>query len=655
MQQPGKRPFKVLLIEDDEDYAGLVRSILGRSGGSSFEIETAGDLSAGLDRLAQGGIDVVLLDMTLPDSEGITTIRRTLQQAPHVPVVMLTGLDDETLAIRALQEGAQDYLIKGQHEVALLARAALYAIERQRNRDALLASEARFRRLIEKNVDPIIIIDDQLVVRFVNPAVTRLFGRPKTQMLNTVFGFPVPRQGQTSEIEIVDTKGKVVVAEMRAVRIDWQGEQASLASLRDITEHKRMLAELEQTRQQELQMKDVFLSNVSHELRTPLSVIHQFTTIMLDGLAGDLNSEQQDHLEIVFRNVEQLRKMIDDLLQVARTEIEEVIDVSQPEAGKLSVISECVSIGALVKEILSMLRTIAATKKIALFADIPEDLPPALADPQRIRQVLNNLINNGIKFTPDEGTVSIVVQPVRNPSGFLDIAVSDTGCGILPEDREKIFEYLYQSENTIDDSRKGLGIGLYICREIVTRHGGRIWVDSEAEKGSTFHFTLPVFSLQTYLAPILSPANLRARTVGLITVEVLLGDARNLTKADERTLSEIWGILKYCILPEMDQVLPRMGRFEYGEIFFVVACSNIEGVKALVRRIRGQLARADNLQDGDLSAKVIYDMIDIDSDPQQTGPIELNAAVAARLKEWIDDKLNNRRAFHEQEKNPHRG
>ncbi|MFQ5852906.1 MAG: ATP-binding protein [Candidatus Binatia bacterium] len=480
---------QVLLIEDDPGYADLLREILLREKEPLFALEWVDRLQSGLRRLAQGGIDAVLLDLSLPDSQGFDTFVQACAQASQVPIVVLTAIDNETVAIKAVQEGAQDYLVKGQVGNRMLSRVIRYAMERHRllaelgyHTRELQASEARFRSIIEKNADGIVVVDRDGIMRFVNPAAESLLDRKAGELLGEWFGFPVAG-GETMEIEVFRRSGKAAIAEMRVVEMVWEGEITYLASLRDITDRKQMLAELEKTRQQQLQVKNQFLSHVSHELRSPLTAIYQFVTNLLDGLAGDLKPEQREHLEIALRNVNQLRAMIADLLEVTRA-----------ETGKLTVKPQCTSVAELVSETLCTLRTTASAKAIVLSAGIPRDLPPVYADPDRVRQILINLIDNGIKFTPENGAVSIRAYLFDEDPNFVCVAVADTGCGIDRESSQMIFERLYQAADTIDGSRKGLGLGLYICRELVSRHGGRIWVESQVGHGSTFFFTLPTFS-----------------------------------------------------------------------------------------------------------------------------------------------------------------
>jgi PAS domain S-box-containing protein len=240
---------------------------------------------------------------------------------------------------------------------------------------------------------------------------------------------------------------------------------------------------LEQIRQNQMRFKDEFLSHVSHELRSPLTAIKQFTTILLGGLAGELNTEQREYQQIVLRNIRQLQAMIDDLLEVTRL-----------ETGKFTIELERVSIMIAVTDTFNTLQGTARTKGVRLTYDLPPNLPSVNADATRLRQILIILLDNAIKFTPEGGAVTIQARPQHNDPRFILVEVSDTGCGISPDIGDRIFERLYQVSERTETSRKGLGLGLHICKELVTRQGGRIWAERRPQAGSTFSFTLPVFS-----------------------------------------------------------------------------------------------------------------------------------------------------------------
>jgi PAS domain S-box-containing protein len=307
----------------------------------------------------------------------------------------------------------------------------------------------------------------------------------------------IDEKGQGSaEYRIILPDGSIRnVAEVERVVLDERATVSRVIGVdMDVTERKKAEEELEQIRQNEMRFKDEFLSHVSHELRSPLTAIKQFTTILLGGLAGELNPEQREYQQIVLKNIGQLQSMIDDLLEVTRL-----------ETGKLTVVPESVSIANAVTDSFNTLGGTARAKGVTLSCDLPGDLPRAHADQIRLRQVLIILLDNAIKFTPDGGAVTIQARLLEQDPRFLLVEVSDTGCGISPGTSERIFERLYQVSERIQTSRKGLGLGLYICKELVTRQGGRIWFKRRPQKGTTFSFTLPVASLDNAIAPATHP------------------------------------------------------------------------------------------------------------------------------------------------------
>lgn len=249
-------------------------------------------------------------------------------------------------------------------------------------------------------------------------------------------------------------------------------------------ENSRFSAELDKARLQQLEMKDQFISHVSHELRSPLAALHQFTSIVLDGIAGEINAEQKEYLEIALRNAGQLRDMIGDLL-----------DVTRADAGKLTFEPESLDVCVLFRPVLQSYERRAADRGIKLHSACAHDLPRVLADPNRLRQIFSNLLDNALKFT-SAGSISVSAEKAPEP-GFVQVSIRDTGCGIADENLNRVFDRLYQLPHQTLESRKGLGLGLHICRQLVQMHGGRLWVESRLGEGATFLFTLPVSS-QTF-------------------------------------------------------------------------------------------------------------------------------------------------------------
>ena len=207
--------------------------------------------------------------------------------------------------------------------------------------------------------------------------------------------------------------------------------------------------------------KSEFLANMSHELRTPLNAVLGYAELIQDGIYGDVPAKMGDVLERIQQNGRHLLGLIND-----------VLDLSKIEAGQLTLSPVDYSMRELVLDVVSATEALAAEKKLALEVDAPADLPRGRGDERRLTQVLMNLVSNAIKFT-EAGSVSI---RAKVEDGSFLVAVTDTGVGIAPEDRERIFEEFQQVDSSSTRKKGGTGLGLAIARRIVELHGGRIWV-----------------------------------------------------------------------------------------------------------------------------------------------------------------------------------
>ena len=466
----------VLLIEDNCGDADLVRLRLTESQ-STVQVNCVPRLSDALASLDVEMPTLVLLDLDLPDSHGADTFRSIMRKAPNVPVVILSGRDDEAMAIKAVQQGVQDYLVKGDITSKQLEHAVRYAVERQ-------------------------------------------------ELLHT----------------------------------------------------------LEVTRKQQVEFKNQFLSHVSHELRTPLTCIHQYVTILLDGLAGPMAAGQTDHLKVILKSVNQLHAMIRDLLEATRA-----------ESGKLRIEPRCIDIGELVHQAVAMMRQTAAEKRIRLEADTVEAIPLVYADPDRVLEVFINLIDNGIKFTLPNGLVVVKASKVDTDPAAVYMSVSDSGRGIPAESLPQVFERLYQDPDTADGNRAGLGLGLFIAKEIVALHGGRMWVASQLGNGSTFSFTLPFYSLAKLLTPAISDKGRLREDIVLVRVE-LTPLSTSLRGSWKETCQKSLELLRLCLYVDKDLVLPPMGSSGPATTFFVVASTNMEKAGILTKRIRHQVGALPKLR-----------------------------------------------------------
>lgn len=219
---------------------------------------------------------------------------------------------------------------------------------------------------------------------------------------------------------------------------------------------------------------------VSHELRTPLTAALEFARMLLDGLAGPLTDTHREHIRFIKEACDQMTTHVNDLL-----------DLTRMETGALTVRPRAICLSSVVGQVLTSVSLAARRQRVRLLDQVPVNLPPILADGNRIAQVLTNLLTNAVKFTPRDGEVAVIGQHLAG-SRFVAVSVRDTGRGIAPEDLERVFERSYQTCDADRENEGGLGLGLAISREIVRLHGGEIQVRSASGKGSTFTFDLPL-------------------------------------------------------------------------------------------------------------------------------------------------------------------
>jgi PAS domain S-box-containing protein len=367
------------------------------------------------------------------------------------------------------------------------------ALENAQLYDEVNKEKAYIENLVDNAGDAIISTDVEDRILTWNHGAEVIFGYSKEETVGQSLTILLPshRAGELKEIrDKVRLTGVIRNLEVRRIRKDGIIIEASLAVspirdkddnvigflhlARDVTEKKRY----EQRLKELDKMKSAFVSNVSHELRTPLTAIKASADNMLDRLIGDLNEKQVGYLTRIKSNSDRLARLINDLL-----------DLSTIEAGKIDLRPTKLSLVTLVKEAAESLRPVAVEKLINLTVMSADPGVIAWADRDKVIQVLMNLIGNALKFTPAGGKVTIAVA--KNSAAWMQISVTDTGPGIPAEEVNKVFGRFYQIGQAGTQKTQGTGLGLAISKALVEMHGGKIWVESEAGKGSTFSFTLP--------------------------------------------------------------------------------------------------------------------------------------------------------------------
>lgn len=484
-------PAKVLLIEENSDDAQMVQIALTNHHRGQFDLVHVRYVMEGLSLLSQTPIQVILLAYTPVAGHEFEPLMTLQAHVPDLPIVLLANVDDDMLAVRAMQSGAQGYLIKHRLDATALVLALRHAIERQRmhtelaqsTRD-LQSSEARFYKLVEKIADSIIVVNDKGIVRFVNPAAELLFDRKAEDFLGEMFGFPVVL-GETTELDIIRRHGGTAVAEMRVAEITWGSEVAYLASLRDITDRKRvedhvrrMNAELEQRvheRTAELKRSNAELEQfayiASHDLQEPLRMVASYMRLLERRYKDKLDADADKFINYAVDGAMRMQQLINDLLEYSR------VDARGRDFT-------AVNFDVLVEQTLTNLKVAIEESGATITRD---SLPTVQGDEIQLGQVLQNLVGNALKFRGEQ-PLHIHISATRRTGEWV-ILIRDNGIGIEPEHSQRIFEIFQRLHGR--GSYPGTGIGLAICKKIIGRHRGHIWVESQPGQGSTFYFSIP--------------------------------------------------------------------------------------------------------------------------------------------------------------------
>lgn len=540
-QQP--EAIKVLLIEDNPGDARLIREILARARGAQFELERVDRLSVALERLAAGGFQAILLDLTLPDSSGLDTFLQVHARAPHVPITVLSGFDDEVVAIRAVREGAQDYLVKGQVDRNLLVRALLYAIERKRSEEALQRHDAILRTVshaaeqflktsdLEQHIAVVLkelgqatgvsrvylaenhwAEDGALIAECTHEWVApELAGQLKmssalmTNLLTSglgrwevtlgrgqpVFGnacdFGAPEQAYLAALGVLSTAVVPVF-----VGREWWGflgledhtapRDWPEVELDGITAAAGILGAAIQKKRSEDAEKRV--AQMKDDFIATVS--HELRTPLfaLQGFLELLRSgkvqQEETRQEFLGTAAQNAQRLM--------ALVNDLLDISRLESGRAKLELAPVDVDELIADTFESLRGLASDKQIALTHEKPPSPLSVLADRAKLRQVLVNLIGNAVKFSEPQ---QAVVVSARSEGDMVRISVTDHGPGIPKEELPRLFSKFYQAEKPLTRTTGGAGLGLYISKQIVEAHGGVLGVESALGQGSTFYFQVP--------------------------------------------------------------------------------------------------------------------------------------------------------------------
>ncbi len=485
--------MRILLIEDNLGDAILVREYLADTD-QSLELVQAVSLSEASGLLAQQTFDALLLDLTLPDAQGLETVRRARQLAPHYPIVVMSGVSDRETAIAALQNGAQDFLVKGRSDGDTIVRALRYAVERADLIERLEQSKAQLELSSELALSAARMVswdwrieDDNLTF---SSNLNQVFGAGVWNNLATFNKIIHPEdltERQETLQQTLQTKEAyrvsyrlwnenkqdyIWIEEHGMVRLNNIGSVVAINGVtQDITERKR--ADLALRRINEAQKR--FVGDAAHELRAPLTSIQG----NLELLKRYPNMPEQDRTETTadaYREAARLGRLVTDLLALARGDIGEGLRLEP----------------TLLHELLSQTLRQAQhlTKQHHLeFGEFTNCTVEA--DYDRLKQLMLILLENAIKYTPSGGWVRVSLE--CDPE-WAEIRVEDSGIGISAEDIPFVFDRFFRADKarTRGTDPGGTGLGLPIAQWIVAQHGGEIKLESQLGSGTTTIVRLPI-------------------------------------------------------------------------------------------------------------------------------------------------------------------
>jgi len=503
--ETAKNPrYRILLVEDDKiDQAAFERLVKQQE--LSYDYTIVDSFAQAKSILASNKFDVAVVDYLLGDG----TAFDVLQLANDTPVIFATGVGDEEIAVKAMKAGAYDYIIKDAQrnylkvlpqvvEKALAHKKATDALKQYHNNLEALVKERTEQLEEEKELlavtlcsmsDGVIAVDVKKRILLYNKVAENLtkwkYHEVQGKLVDEVFHTidEKTKKPVESPIDKVLRSGQMENGSDRDALIARDGSEcpisATAAPIRknDGTMVGIVMVLRDVSREREIdRMKTDFISSVTHELRTPLTAIKAYTTTIL----RDPDMTEQTKHEFL--------TVVDEESDLLKNLIEALLEVSRIESGTVKFSREPVDITAVIRQVLSGVQHLADKKNIQLKVDIADQLGTLQGDEGKIQSMLMNLVNNAIKFTPHGGQVSICARRLGQE---LLIQVSDTGMGIPKEALPRIFDRFYRVPRP-GTRIQGTGLGLAIVKEIVRLHAGRIEVESEVDKGTTFTVFLPL-------------------------------------------------------------------------------------------------------------------------------------------------------------------
>ena len=505
------KSIRVLLVEDSPSDARLQHHRFSRLDQEKWQLVHVESLEQAINSCTKFPFDVVLLDLNLPDSDGLETVVEFRAAVPNIPVIVLTGEDDDELALGAISQGTQDYLCKDKITIPLLVRTICHAIEREQILKQLRESERRFRGVFNQTFQFMTLLTPEGTVLEMNQTALD-FSRAK---LEDYVGLPLwesnvwnyckssqkwlktaitkARHGELVREEVqVRGAGDVIVwidfslkpltdENGKVVMLIEEGREISERKYREISTRQRAESEILRVWEQEQELNQIklnFVSMVSHEFRTPLTTI-QTSNHLLEQYYEVLPEDKREiYHSSIKKAVSRITNLLDNALIIGKT-ISKKFDFEPKQFNLVNFCHELVSEQQL------------NVKKDCRIVFIHQgNCSNVQMDQNLLRQIINHLLSNGIKFSLEDGIVNLALSCKAKIATFL---IQDQGIGIPPEDLDRVFESFYRAGNV--GNIQGTGLGLSMVKKAVDLHGGQISLESQVGVGTTVKVTLPLNSV----------------------------------------------------------------------------------------------------------------------------------------------------------------
>jgi len=472
--------YSILVVDDEKRIRDVTQRMLTQEG---FEVAVAETGEIGMKMIEEKNFDIILLDLMMPGMSGLEALPLLKARHPYTVVIVITGYATLEHSIEAMKKGAFDFIPKpfSPQDLKLVVTKAIEFI---RTLQDIANEKSRIGVLINELSGGVMATDIQKQVVLANPAFLKMInyfgksviGRPVSdiiqdkeieKMIDQALTMPEEKLADlTMELDLGETVLRVRCIPFRD-RLD--RNLGTITVMNDITTLRKMD-----------QLKSDFVSMVAHEIRSPLNSVAMQIKVILDGLAGDVTEKQHDMLSRALAKIRALGDLSTELLDLARI-----------ESGLITQEREKVNMDELLVEHVTFYQEAAGAKNIQLSLEALPDLPPVLVNRQNMDEVISNLVSNAINYTPDGGKITVSAGAENN---YLSIRVSDTGIGIREEDLERIFDRFYRVKDENTRYITGTGLGLPIVKSIVEAHNGRLNVESEPGKGSTFFIYIPLIT-----------------------------------------------------------------------------------------------------------------------------------------------------------------